>query len=240
MRLDEYLVSIGKVDTRSKAQDLIKRAKVRVGTRIITKPSARINGKPRVQLLEKDIYVSRAGSKLASVNQNFKIDFKGKVVLDVGSSTGGFTDYALRSGAARVVAVDVGTNQLHPSLRGSDKVALFEKTDIRDFSWPSDLSKPDIVVADLSFISLSKIMPALEKHCSKDTLLAMMAKPQFESEGYSLINGVVKNSRDRKAILDRLETWFRSNGWVVITNQDSGVSGAKGNVERFYLLRRAI
>lgn len=237
MRLDDYITGKNLVQSRSQAQDLIKRSKVRVGTKIVTKPAWRIHGNERIQLLEKESYVSRAGLKLSSVSKELGLDFKDKIVLDVGSSTGGFTDYALRNGAKKVVAVDVGTEQLHPSLRLNSKVMLFEKTDIRDFVWPKKLSVPDIVVGDLSFISLTKVLPSIEKFITPSTICALMAKPQFEAEGYKLNSGVVKNSKDRREILARLEKWFLDNKWLVVAKRDSSVSGASGNVEKFYLLR---
>lgn len=236
IRLDEYLVSRGLVQSRSQAQDLIKRGKVRLGTSLISKPAYRVNGNPRVQLLEKNRYVSRAGQKLASVAPGMGLDFTGAIVLDVGSSTGGFTDFALQNKASQVVAVDVGTDQLHPSLSTNPRVRLYEKTDIRDFEWPVDIAPPDLVVGDVSFISLTKVLPSLRPLCGARTRLLLMAKPQFEAEGYKLNNGVVKNSRDRKEILGRLENWLRDNDWAVLGKQDSGIPGSTGNVERFYLL----
>ena len=241
MRFDEYIVA-SKGLSRSKAQDLVKRGKVRLGTKIITKPAWKVQGAERLQILEKEDYVSRAGHKLSSAAQALGVEFAGKVVLDVGSSTGGFTDYALQQKAKTVVAVDVGTDQLHPKLRVDERVRLFEKTDIRDFSWPIDISGPDVVVADVSFISLTKVLPAIGDLIGKDTQLIMMAKPQFEaqeSRGIKLNNGVVKNSKDRRQILSNFEHWLKSNGWVIVGKRDSDLAGSKGNVERFYLLHRS-
>lgn len=249
MRFDEYLVSSTKVQSRSQAQDLIKRGKVRLGTKIITKPAWKVRGNERIQLLEKDQYVSRAGQKLASVAEGLGLEFKDAVVLDVGSSTGGFTDYALRSGAKTVYAVDVGTDQLHPKLRGNPRIKLYEKTDIREFkdiyqaevdagehpAWQA----PDLVVADVSFISLTKILPAVSELTGRKTRYGVMAKPQFEAEGYKLHNGVVRNNKERREILARFEQWLGDNNWVVLAKRDSDVAGATGNVERFYLLARA-
>ena len=179
-------------------------------------------------------YVSRAGLKLASVAESLKLDFKDKTVLDVGSSTGGFTDYALQHGARKVIAVDVGTNQLHHSLRGNPKIELHEKTDIRDFITDENI---DIVVADVSFISLHEILPHVAKLSSGQTQIVAMAKPQFEAAQGSLNKGVVKNERLRRDILKGFETWARRY-FVIIDKADSKVAGAKGNRERFYLLRK--
>ena len=238
MRFDEYIVT-KKGLSRSRAQDLIKRGKVRLGTKIIVKPAWKVRGDERIQLLEKEQYVSRAGHKLASAAQALKVDFKNKVVLDVGSSTGGFTDYALQHGARRVIAVDVGTDQLHSKLRTDDRVVLFEKTDIQEFTWPKNTDKPDIVVADVSFISLTKILSSVSRLAGKGATHLIMVKPQFEvrlSPGIKLGNGVVKNSKDRRQILGSFELWLKDNGWVVRGKRDSDLAGSKGNVERFYLL----
>lgn len=180
-------------------------------------------------------YVSRAGLKLASVAGTLKLDFKGKTVLDVGSSTGGFTDYALRHGARKVIAVDVGTGQLHPRLRGNPKIELHEKTDIRDFVTDENI---DIVVADVSFISLREILPHVSKLCSVKTRIVAMTKPQFEAPQGSLNKGVVKNERLRRDILKDFEIWARDY-FTVLGKADSAVQGSKGNRERFYLLRKA-
>lgn len=183
----------------------------------------------------KERYVSRAGLKLASVAGTLKLDFKAKTVLDVGSSTGGFTDYALQHGARKVIAVEVGTGQLHPSLRGNPKIELHEKTDVRDFITDENI---DIVVADVSFISLREILPHLSKLSSGQTQIVAMAKPQFEATRDSLKHkGIVKNEHLRRDILKGFEDWARRY-FVTINKADSKIAGAKGNRERFYLLRK--
>ena len=156
------------------------------------------------------------------------------MVLDIGSSTGGFTDYALRHGARMVYAVDVGTDQLHPSLRGNDQIKLYEKTDIRDFIPPETI---DIILADVSFISLREILPHVAKTAmNKKTLLVAMVKPQFEAGRNQTNRGVVKNNAVRRRILSDFEIWARQY-FSIIDKRDSSISGAKGNVERFYVLK---
>lgn len=182
-----------------------------------------------------DPYVSRAGLKLASVAEALKLDFKDKTVLDVGSSTGGFTDYALQHGARKVIAVDVGTEQLHPSLRQDPRVELHEKTDIRDFETDGPV---DIVLADLSFISLREILPHIAGLVGNDTRITVMVKPQFEAaHGGQKHKGIIKNERMRRDILKSFEAWA-SGRFVILDKADSQVTGAKGNRERFYLLRK--
>lgn len=200
-------------------------------------------------------YVSRAALKLASASQKLGLDFKGKIVLDVGSSTGGFTDYALRHGATKVIAVDVGTDQLHPALRTDPRIELHEKTDIRslrllmnressienreDFhnsQFPILNSSPDIVLIDISFISLRQILPAVKVLSSKDTQIAAMVKPQFEAGEQDKNNGVIKNDAIRRRIFKDFEQWSKRN-FIIKAKADSEIAGAKGNRERFYLLK---
>jgi 23S rRNA (cytidine1920-2'-O)/16S rRNA (cytidine1409-2'-O)-methyltransferase len=181
-----------------------------------------------------DQYVSRAGLKLASVAQTLRLDFTDKLVLDVGSSTGGFTDYALRHGASKVIAVDVGTDQLHPSLHGHPKIELHEQTDIRSIKELSDAV--DIVVIDVSFISLREILPHVAKLSSPKTMVVAMVKPQFEAGREQINKGIIKNERVRRDILKEFEIWAQKL-FVVIDKADSDVAGSKGNRERFYLLK---
>jgi 23S rRNA (cytidine1920-2'-O)/16S rRNA (cytidine1409-2'-O)-methyltransferase len=234
-RLDQRLVELGLVTTRSQADSYIKLGDVKVGGQLVTKPGYLVSDDHKVELTAKEQYVSRAALKLASVAVALKLDFKDKTVLDVGSSTGGFTDYALQHGAKQVIAVEVGTNQLHPSLRGDERIELHEQTDIRDFQTDQDI---DLVVADVSFISLREILPAVAKLCGKQAQIVAMVKPQFEA-GHSELKhkGVIKNDKMRRDILKDFENWVQQK-FIIIDKADSGVSGAKGNQERFYLLRK--
>lgn len=234
-RLDQALVGRKLVATRSQAESWIKLGKVLVDGRPITKPGFFVHETAEVELKAAEQYVSRAGLKLASVAQMLKLDFKDKIVLDVGSSTGGFTDFALKRGAKKVIAVDVGTDQLHPSLRTNPQIDLREKTDIRDVDTLPEL--PDIIVMDVSFISLREILPHLFTNLSKPTTqLVAMVKPQFEAGKHQVNKGVIKNDSVRRAILKDFENWVRDYG-LVLDKADSEVAGAKGNRERFYLLR---
>ena len=182
-------------------------------------------------------YVSRGGLKLASAAGKLNLDFKSKNVLDVGSSTGGFTDYALQHGAAKVIAVDSGSNQLHPTLRINSKVELHEKTDIRTFSKDGTWN-PDIILIDVSFISLRQILPAVAKLSTKNTQVVAMVKPQFEASAKNLHKGVIKNDSIRRQTLKDFELWVK-NYFVVMARADSEVAGTKGNLERFFLLRKS-
>lgn len=235
-RLDQQLVILGLVRTRSQAESYIKLGQVTVNRKAVTKPGFLVYETDDIKLMAKEQYVSRAALKLASVVQALGLDFKDKVVLDVGSSTGGFTDYALQHGAKKVIAVEVGTDQLHPSLHGNPNIELHEQTDIRAVKELS--SMPDLVVADVSFISLREILPHVATLCGPKTLLSVMVKPQFEAGQSSLKHkGVIKNDKMRRQILQDFENWARQH-FVVVDKADSSISGAKGNQERFYCLRK--
>lgn len=234
-RLDHLLVRRGLVPTRSQAESWIKLGKVTVDGTVITKPGYFVRDDSAIELKAPERYVSRAGLKLASVAEKLGVGFADTVVLDVGSSTGGFTDYALQHGARKVFAVDVGTDQLHPSLRGDKRIELHEKTDIRDFI-PADV--PDVVVMDVSFISLREILPHIAEISGKDTRVVAMLKPQFEAGRHQVNKGVIKNDAMRRQILKDFEAWTREY-FVILDKADSDVAGAKGNRERFYLLKIA-
>lgn len=232
-RLDTELAKRGLTQSRSQAENLIRLGQIEVDGRIASKPGQPVGPDSIIKLLASERYVSRAGLKLASVAANFKIDFTDKVVLDIGSSTGGFTDYALQHGASRVIAVDVGTDQLHPSLRSDERIELHEKTDIRDFVTDQTI---DIIVGDVSFISLREILPHVAKNLMQpSTQLVAMVKPQFEAGRGQVNKGVIKNDKVRRQILADFEEWSQRY-FVVRDKRDSDVAGQKGNVERFYLM----
>jgi 23S rRNA (cytidine1920-2'-O)/16S rRNA (cytidine1409-2'-O)-methyltransferase len=233
-RLDKLVADKGVVSSRSQAESWIRLGKVSVNGKVVTKPGQFVATDAVLQLMAEEQYVSRAGLKLASVAQLLGIDFKDKTVLDVGSSTGGFTDYALRRGAKKVFAVDVGTDQLHQSLRDDKRIELHEKTDIRDFTLQT---APDIVVMDVSFISLREILPHIARELSDThTQIVAMLKPQFEAGKHQTNKGVIKNDAVRRAILKDFEAWAKRY-FVIQDKRDSDVAGAKGNRERFYLLK---
>lgn len=234
-RLDQAMVSRGLVPTRSQAESYIKLGDVKVNGSVVTKPGYLVSDEHKIVLTAKEQYVSRAALKLASVAEALHIQFQGKMMLDVGSSTGGFTEYALRHGVRKVLAVEVGTNQMHPLLRDDPRIELHEKTDIRDFQTDVLI---DLAVADVSFISLREILPAVATLVGPSADIVAMVKPQFEAGVSNLKHkGVIKNDRIRRNILKDFEQWTKDK-FVIVDKADSLVAGAKGNQERFYLLRK--
>jgi 23S rRNA (cytidine1920-2'-O)/16S rRNA (cytidine1409-2'-O)-methyltransferase len=233
-RLDHLLVSRGVVPTRSQAESYIRLGKVIVSGKVIKKPGYFCDENLEIKLDQDNQYVSRAGLKLESVVSKLNLDFRDKIVLDVGSSTGGFTDFSLKNCARKVYAVDVGTNQLHERLRSDARVEIHEKTDIRVFI--PDIT-PDIILADVSFISLREIIPHLVGISGENTKFVLMLKPQFEAGKAQINKGVVKNNTIRRKILHDFEAWSRQY-LIILDKHDSEVPGEKGNLERFYLAKK--
>jgi 23S rRNA (cytidine1920-2'-O)/16S rRNA (cytidine1409-2'-O)-methyltransferase len=229
------MLRLGLAATRSQAGDYIKLGYVKIADRVVYNPDSLVPSKAKISISIADQYVSRGGNKLASVAGTLSVSFKDAVVLDVGSSAGGFTDYALKQGARQVFAVDAGTNQLHPRLQHDSRVSLSERTDIRDVK--SLPSVPDIILIDVSFISLREVLPHIRKLCGLKTAVLALVKPQFEATDDNLKHeGIIKNARIRRDILKEFEQWVR-HYYVIAGKADSGIPGAKGNLERFYLLK---
>lgn len=172
----------------------------------------------------------------------FDFDFKDKVVLDIGSSTGGFTEYALEQGAKKVISVEKGTNQMKIPLRFDPRIDLHEKTDIFDVKLKDSFlpSAPDVIIADVSFISLTNILKYAKINLSRsDTDFLVMLKPQFEAKPEQLNRGVVKNEKIRREIIKKFELWLNKTGFVIVKKHDNELEGKHGNKERFYWLKLA-
>lgn len=235
-RLDKVLVERRLVSTRSQADNFVRLGYVYLNKKVAQKSGVMVSDTDTITLKKAETYVSRAGLKLASVAKYFKLNFQDKTVLDIGSSTGGFTDYSLRHGAKKVFAVDVGTDQLHPSLRSNPKIILNEKTDIRDFYTDEVI---DVIVGDVSFISLREILPHVASELmNESTTLIAMVKPQFEAGRQQTNKGIVKNDKVRRQVLTDFENWAKKY-FVILDKKDSEVAGSKGNLERFYKLKLA-
>lgn len=239
-RLDHELVNRKLAQTRSQAESYVRMGAVKVDGKIVQKAGLFVTEASQIELGLQDKYVSRAAYKLESADKKFRLKWHGATVLDVGSSTGGFTDYALQHGAAKVVAVDVGKDQLHPSLRVDSRIERHEKTDIRDFAKKhtgDERVKFEYIVIDVSFISLQEILPHVAKLADAKTRIVAMCKPQFET-GHRLQNkGVIKNDTMRRHVLKHFEDWAKRS-FVILDKADSAVTGSHGNRERFYLLAK--
>lgn len=218
-----------------------------------------LNTHTSMQAMHTSMPVSRAENKLAGAAQAFSYDFRGKIVLDIGSSTGGFTEYALLRGAKRVIAVEKGTKQMKAPLRFDPRIDLREKTDIF-FVTRSSLSRDqdesnenesknesktdsniDTILADVSFISLKQVLLHAKKQlASPQTDFLVMLKPQFEARPFQLKNGVVKNETIRRDIIKDFEAWLKNNGFLIVNKRDNTLAGKNGNLERFYFLKLAV
>ena len=208
-----------------------------------------------MQTVHTSMPVSRAENKLAGAAQAFSYDFRGKTVLDIGSSTGGFTEYALLRGAKKVIAVEKGTRQMKAPLRFDPRIDLREKTDIFSVTRNS-LSRDqneinenesktetriDTILADVSFISLKQVLLHAKKQlASPQTDFLVMLKPQFEARPFQLKNGIVKNETIRRDIIKDFEAWLKNNGFLIVNKRDNTLAGKNGNLERFYFLKLAV
>ena len=220
-----------------------------------------LNTHTSMQTVHTGMPVSRAENKLAGAAQAFSYDFRGKTVLDIGSSTGGFTEYALLRGAKRVIAVEKGTKQMKAPLRFDPRIDLREKTDIFSVTRSSlsrdqdesneNESKTDVkidtilkintILADVSFISLKQVLLHAKKQlATPQTDFLVMLKPQFEARPFQLKNGVVKNETIRRDIIKDFEAWLKNNGFLIVNKRDNTLAGKNGNLERFYFLKLAV
>ncbi len=233
LRLDKVLLSRGLVGTRSRARDLIVRGAVTVDGAVETKPGALVRETAPIALLEDADYVSRGSLKLIAALDAFGLDPAERRALDVGASTGGFTEVLLRRGAAHVVAVDVGHGQLHPTLAGDPRVTQHEGRDARTLTM-ADVSTPvDAIVADVSFISLEKALPAALALAAPGAWLVALIKPQFEA-GRDAVGkgGLVRDAAVRDAQAEKIAAWLASHaGWRVVGVIPSPVAGGSGNRE---------
>ena len=181
--------------------------------------------------------VNRGYHKIEGAASTFNFDFRGKVVLDIGSSTGGFTEYALNRGAAKVIAVEKGSHQMKAPLRFDPHIDLHEKTDIFDFTLSDEINT---IVADVSFLSLTKVLEYLKTNLpNRNSDFLVMLKPQFEADPSELHKGIVKNEKIRRDIIKNFEQWLKINGFLIINKRDNTLHGKTGNLERFYWLKFA-
>ena len=238
-RLDLLLVEKGFFTSRHRARSMIMAGKVLVNNIRVDKPGAAILESAAIEIIGKEMaYVSRGGLKLESALENFKLNVKNRVCLDVGASTGGFTDCLLQNGAARVYAVDVGYGQLAWKLRNDSRVTVFERTNIRHM--PSDAlpEAVDIATIDVSFISLKIVVPAILNFLKNEAGILALIKPQFEvGKGQVGKGGVVRDKRLHTEVIDDLAAFFESVGLTSEPVVPSPILGPKGNREFFIYLK---
>ncbi|MGD0765263.1 MAG: TlyA family RNA methyltransferase [Dehalococcoidia bacterium] len=237
-RLDSLLVQRGLVESREKARAVVLAGAVLVDGKPAAKAGVLVSSGVAVELLAGPQYVSRGGDKLAHALREFHLDVDGLVAVDVGASTGGFTDCLLRSGAARVYAVDVGYGQLDYRLRQDPRVTTLERVNIRYLENLPE--KGDLAAVDVSFISLEKVIPALTKLLKDGAMIVALVKPQFQARRPEVgKKGVVRDPQVHAAVLGRLIAWGAGNGLRLLGLTTSPLLGPAGNKEFFILWRLA-
>lgn len=231
-RLDVLLFEKGLFPTREKSKESIVLGQIKVNGKICTKAGEKVDENSNIEIVGEILkYVSRAGLKLKKAQKEWNIDFKDKIVLDVGASTGGFTDFAIQNDAKKVYAVDVGTNQLHDKIKNNQIVINMEKTDFRTMPKLSDII--DIAVCDCSFISLKLLIPKFKEVLISGKELIVLIKPQFEcgKEIAQKTKGIIKDSSLQESIKNDIVNTFENNGFTLISVCDSPILGTAGNKE---------
>lgn len=233
VRIDQLLVERGLAESRTRAQALVMAGHVMLGDKKADKPGLQVAEDAEISVKGQDHpWVSRGGIKLAHALEHFGIDVTGSVAIDVGSSTGGFTDVLLNKGAAKVYAVDSGTNQLAWKLRQDPRVIVHEQTSARILTAEHVQEPVDIIVCDASFISMSKVLERPMTFAKPEAQLVALIKPQFEAgRGEVGKGGVVRDSAVHQRVCDDVSAWLESVGWRVAGLTESPITGPKGNVE---------
>lgn len=245
-RLDTLLVDLGYFETREKAKREILLGNVLINDKLETKAGTQFNREKihSIFIKNKLNYVSRGGLKLEGAIKEFSLDFNNKVVLDIGASTGGFTDCSLQNGASLVYAVDVGYNQLAYSLRVNEKVVVMEKTHIKDLKIENLTEKIDIVVTDVSFISVTKVLDEInrleiEKAFNKNFEIVLLIKPQFELTKEKIgKNGIVEKEEYRQEAIQKVIHKIKEYEYTIDKLVNSPIKGTKGNIEYLIHLTR--
>ena len=241
MRLDVYLVEKGFFSSRSKAKSAIEGKKVKLNGIVVDKPSLNLEGEPLVEITEKERFVSRAGEKLFHALKEFDVSVDGLTILDIGASTGGFTDCVLQQGAKKVYSLDVGFAQLDAGLRSDERVVVMENCNARYIAktdFPDDI---DMIVMDVSFISQTLIYNACADILSSGKFMITLVKPQFEAGKANIGKGGIvkdKNGKIIKEILEKLDFSAENCGFKRIGFTDSPIEGGDGNREYLALFQR--
>jgi len=232
-RIDRRLVELGLAPTRARAADLVRRGCVTVAGEVVCKPAALVADDAGLAVAPgAGSYVSRGALKLEAALSALGLDPHGRVALDIGASTGGFTEVLLSQGAVKVYAVDVGRDQLHASLRADPRVVSLEATDARKLDTQAISEPVGVIVADVSFISVTQALPAALKRAAPDAWLVVLVKPQFEA-GREAVGkgGIVRDEQDRARAVERVRGFLESEGWTVLGIIQSPIEGGSGNVE---------
>ena len=234
-RLDKILVNKGLAYNSTKAKAIIMSGKVLVNGKKVDKSGLKFPLSVQIRVISKEHnWVSRGGIKLSFAIEKFGIDVKNKVCIDIGSSTGGFTEVLLKSNAKRVYCLDVGRGQLDWKLVNNSKVVIMDKTNIKNVSLEDIDNKIKIVTCDVSFISITKALVNVVNFKEEHVNLIALIKPQFElSKNLIGKNGIVTNSNNRLFAVNKVKEWFTANGWVSSDLIESPIKGAKGNTEYF-------
>jgi 23S rRNA (cytidine1920-2'-O)/16S rRNA (cytidine1409-2'-O)-methyltransferase len=235
VRTDLLLVERGLAPTRTRAQELVRRGSVTADGARVERPAQLLDAGSVLAVDAPLAFVSRGGEKLDGALKAFGVELSGAVVVDIGASTGGFTDVALKRGASRVYAVDVGHDQLHPSLRSDPRVVVREGTNARTLG-AHDFDDPiDVVVVDASFIGLAKLLDAVARILREGGTLIALVKPQFEvgPDSARRSKGVVRDQQERERAIENVRAALRDKGFTIVAESDSVLPGPRGNIERF-------
>lgn len=235
MRLDVYLVENKYFESREKASFAIKNGAICVDNKVVLKPSHDITYQKVNVTLDVNPYVSRGGFKLEHAIKHFNLNFSNKVILDIGASTGGFTDVALQFNAKKVVCVDVGSNQLHEKIKSNNKVEFYENLNILDFDTKEIF---DFLVMDVSFVSIKTIIPSLLKFLNESNYLIALIKPQYEVGKIKIKNGVIKDKKIHEKVISDIITYIEDLNLIVLNLIVSPIKGKMGNTEYLVLISK--
>jgi 23S rRNA (cytidine1920-2'-O)/16S rRNA (cytidine1409-2'-O)-methyltransferase len=238
IRLDSLLVELGYFESREKAKLEIMAGNVYVNDQLILKPSRLVNIGSKIEVRKRDVYVSRGAYKLKGAVEDLGLDVKDKIACDIGASTGGFTQVLLELGAKKVYAVDVGRGQLHWKLRNDTKVVVMEKVNARYLKrsdFPEDIQ---VITCDVSFISISKILPSIFEILVEGGEGLILVKPQFEAPREYIRKGLIRNMNVHIEVLKSLATEITNNNFSILGLTFSKIKGQKGNIEYFYKIKK--
>ncbi len=238
-RLDAALVSRGIARSRERAKEMIKSGSVKVNSITAKKASEEVSENDVIESSENELYIGRGALKLAKAVEEFGIDFSDKICLDIGASTGGFTDFMLKNGAKKVFAVDVGHDQLAKSLKDDSRVVSLEGTDIRKVTPEMLGGQTDFISVDVSFISVKMIIPKIRELLKDEMNAVILIKPQFEAgKKYICKHGIVRDKKVHERVLSEIDTAIAMSGMFAVDYTFSPIKGGSGNIEYLAELRK--